>query len=143
MVYTRKQFIQDVTKEAVALKKHATKDELKHLNPFRIDPNDERACIYGQITGNCKSKRACELVFKCCTRYFEAGGSFNPTLGFSNAKQNVNGTSIEGVIDAEGLARDRVRMRHFSSIETYILLPSAKNKNLIDFLKGDRNDLKL
>jgi hypothetical protein len=34
-------------------------------------------------------------------------------------------------------------IEYISMIETYIATPDAKNKNLIDYLKGNRNDLVL
>lgn len=143
--YTKSQFLIDVAKEAKAIKKHATEREIARLDFSSLEPDQPENCIYGQMTGNCKSSRACRLIFNCCQRYicntYEGKIKEN---GFADIKGNVNGEKIDGIDTPRKLKREReVSLDHFSALEAYILLPNAKNKNLIAFLKGERKDLVL
>lgn len=148
MTYTKKQFLEDVAKEAVALKKNATKVELGKLEIEELDPNNRHECIFGQITGDCFSARASELIHKCCKRYFLSNNENGETIGRLGEDARlvdfVNGDAIPEVTNAGELLQHRKKfIFHLSSIEAYIFLPTAKNKNLIDFLKGNRTDLVL
>lgn len=147
MTYTKKQFLEDVKKEAVALKKNATKEELNKLEAHLIKPTSFQECVYGLMTNDCRGERASELIFNCCPRYFEYIGinvKSDDKVLFDDIRSNVNGKHIEGITNPQLLMGERVRcFRHFSAIETYILYRSAKLKNLIDFLKGNRKDLVL
>jgi hypothetical protein len=139
MTYTKKQFIEDVKKEARALREHATKDELDKLDFQTLKYDEPTACIYGQMAFQCRSERASELIGLCCKRFFN-----NDVLGrIEFAKSRV---SIDKAITEEvnGETCDDIgSMAHVSCIETYICLPDAQRKNLIDYLKGNRNDLVL
>jgi hypothetical protein len=139
MTYTKKQFIEDVKKEARGLRKHATKEELAQLDFKNFDPLNEDDCIYGQCGGSCRSRRAVELITKCCRRFVknevyialsEAASLDDAMAGINRA---LNGERSESPYTIE----------YISMIETYIATPDAKNKNLIDYLKGNRNDLVL
>lgn len=146
MTYTKKQFLEDVAKEARALREHATKDELSNLDFNSFDPDSHKRCIYGQMTDNCQSLRAAELVHACCTRYFHrfAVGSLRE-VNMDLVKKRVNGEVVEGVQTASDLHEKRrgFEQKYFSAIEAYIATPFAKNQNLIAFLKGERKDLVL
>lgn len=147
--YTKAQFLKDVEKEVRALKKTATKDELLKLDFDNLDPDSGTRCIYGQITGECSSPRASELIFRCCARYVEnlpdnGHHEFPAAKGFNVVKPLINGTSIEGVTDLKSFRQHRgFVLNYFSSLETYIMLPNAKNKNLIAYLRGERKNLVL
>jgi hypothetical protein len=139
MTYTKKQFIEDVKKEASALRKHATKEELDKLGIEILNPHSTDDCLYGQMTGYCRSERAVSLITKCCRRFLSikaldamlsAGDS---KTALTEIRKHVNGTKSE----------EPRRIKFISAIETYIGTPFAKNKNLIDYLKGNRNDLVL
>jgi hypothetical protein len=147
MTYTKKQFLEDVAKEARALRHKATKRELDELDFSLLDPKDEQMCIYGQMTGDCKSKRAAELILSCCKRFVDMPKEdFEqlPISSFTALRPQINGSKIEGVKTAKDFQKTRKDfVSHFSAIEAYILLPNAKNKNLIAFLKGERKDLVL
>jgi len=65
---TLKKLIELVTKEAINLKANATQEELDNLNFNCLLPSDSTQCIYGQMTGNCDSKRAVELIRLSCKR---------------------------------------------------------------------------
>lgn len=139
MTYTKKQFLEDVKKEAVVLKKHATKEELYRLDFSRLRYDEPISCIYGLVTGFCRNERAVELIGKCCTRFFH-----NDALG--KIARSDDNTEAEKVISefVNGPVSEKPRSMDFvSSIETYIYLKDAKRENLIDFLKGTRKDLVL
>jgi hypothetical protein len=147
MTYTKKQFIEDVKKEARALKKTATVEEIDSLDFQHFNPESPSGCIYGQMTGNCRSKRASELIFNCCKRYVDMppdDHAYALPTNFDEMKECINGEKIPGVKSAHDLYEKRDdTIWHFSSIEAYIMMPDAKSANLIDYLKGTRNDLVL
>jgi hypothetical protein len=139
MTYTKKQFLEDVAKEAKALKEHAKQDELADLNFDELVPTDFSQCIYGQITGDCNSPRALALIEKCCTKYFVNNMTYIQNNGMSAVKE-----SVAGLVAPSNFKSNRGWMiNYLSSIEAYIVTPHAKSKNLIAYLKGETNDLKL
>lgn len=145
--YTKEQFLKDVEKEVRALKRNATEEELSNLDALILNPQSQRSCIYGQLTGSCHSLRASQLIFNCCKRFVEFPDGvdvFHADKGFSKIKGLINGSKIKGVKDADQFYDTRSwDIKYFSSIETYIMFPNAKNKNLIAFLRGERKDLVL
>jgi hypothetical protein len=141
MQYTKKQFFADVTAEATALREHATDEEKAKLDFDSLEPNSPSKCIYGLATGNCMSKRAAELINKCCQRFIiNDDDNGIKEYGFVAVRKQVNGAIIEGFVMERSVNRD---LLHFSSIEAYILLPEAKNKNLIAYIKGEKQKLVL
>ena len=60
----RKEFIAEVRKELKHIKANATKEEIDKLDIIDLDPSSAAHCIYGQMTGQCDSTRACELSSK-------------------------------------------------------------------------------
>lgn len=136
MTYTKEQFLSDVKAEAVALRQHATKEELGRLDADWMDPNDFTSCIYGQMTGNCNSKRAIELMQKCCTRFFK--NLYKEFYVFDDVSSAVNGEKC----DLSGRKNDEMP-KYFSAVETYIFTDEEKNENLISYLRGETDDLNL
>lgn len=106
--------------EATNLKKYATREELNRLIFDKLNPIDNSNCIYGQITGDCYNSRASDLIKKCTSVYYD-----NMYIG-----------SVVHSIDEVGYGE-----RNCSPIELYITLNGAKNKTLIDFLKGEIDSL--
>jgi len=148
--YTFDQLKADVRKEAEALRVHATKEELGRLDITSFDPSHYDSCIYGQMTYTCFSTRAAFLIFNCCKRYFKSEDEDMTTMEeyakAGRVLEVVNGEKIDGVTDAEGLSwhrSNRSHVFHFSAIEAYIMLPEAKNENLIAFLRGETETLEL
>jgi hypothetical protein len=140
--YTKEKFIAEVASEVRALKKHAKAKEIKNLNISYFDPKQFTECISGQMTGDCRSTRASELIFSCCKRYYV--NEFPSDAKMSVIKKTVNGTKIKGVDTPRRLREDRiVAIGHFSAIEAYILMPWAKPKNIIAYLKGETKELTL
>lgn len=109
-----------VLKEADNLKKFATVAERSNLNFDRLRPNNASHCIYGQMTGRCYTKRAEELLNQCTVPYKDV---------YDVKKRTKDKTFKDGVF------------RAFSPIEMYILEQGAKNENLINYLKGETDQL--
>lgn len=140
MSYTKKQFLNDVKKEADALKSAASPSELSNLNFNSLDPDNMFKCIYGQMTGDCTNKRAANLIEKCCPRFFvNTHKSKDYEAGFTSVKKTVNGEKVDRFIEE----RTNCEIRHFSAIETYILMPDSKRENLINYLQGKSKKLVL
>jgi hypothetical protein len=145
-MYTFEQLKEDVRKEAEALKVHATKEELKHINLKDFDPTSYSGCIYGMCTGDCHSERAAELIELCCVRFFRsrADGTSGFTAiryeGLEGLIKRVNGAKVD---DFTATRTSMTTPTHFSAIEAYILLPEANNANLIAFLRGEAETLEL
>lgn len=142
--YTKEQFLADVSKEVKALKKYATKEELNKLNFYWFKPHRKDKCIYGQMTGSCLSNRASKLIFQCCKRFVKNNSSTCISKGgFGIIKEQINGTYVGANKSLEELKRDRNNIHHLSSLESYIFLPKAKNRNVISYLKGETQKLVL
>lgn len=120
MTYTFDQLKEDVKKEAEALRVNATAEELGRLDFDRLNPNSATRCIYGQMTHECDSPRATELITKCTKTYIEAASDIH------RIKLN------------EKFAEFR-----WSPIEFYILQDDARNANLIAYLRGETETLEL
>jgi hypothetical protein len=120
MTYTFDQLKEDVRKEAEALRVHATSEELGRLDFEKLRPDNVTMCIYGQMTGNCDSPRATELITTCTRTYIESTSSLND--------MELNKTFADF---------------RWSPIEFYILQRGSKNANLIAYLKGETETLEL
>jgi predicted nucleic acid-binding Zn-ribbon protein len=121
-----KGFIKD---EADNLRRHATTEELARLNFRVLRPKSKHLCIYGQMTGDCYSVRAAELLNLCSKPYSKAAHAIARSV-------------------ADDYGRDRVadeigRNRDYSPIETYICEPNSNIKGLIEYLKSESSTLKL
>lgn len=116
-----------VIDEATKLKSCATQKELKKLNFNRLRPNDKSRCIYGQMTKNCFNKRATELLNCCTVPYSSDTGDYIRTRVKSFNDKNRTDWKYDNWV--------------FSAIEFYITQDSAKNNNLIDYLKGNKETL--
>lgn len=133
---TRKQVMEQlVKKEAKNLKKNATLEEIKKLNFAQLFPQSVSYCVYGQLTGDCNSQRASELINKCCDRVYEA-------LPYTPPKN----TKLNGKPSGEN--RSEVNMiKYWSPIEVYIQQTgnqgNGNNEKLIKYLKGESIRLNL
>ncbi len=114
-----------VISEAQALKVNATREELDILDFYYLDVISPKNCIYGRMTGDCYSPRATELLSACAVPY-------------SGDLERLERTSIQRFNPT-----NRERSIVFSPIEYYITCDKAKNKELIDFLKGKTDTLEL
>src|SRR5688572_25057638 len=62
--------IKRVKEEAKKLRKLATKEELNRLDFDYLDPENNRYCVYGQMTGDCMNERADKLITSSCERVY-------------------------------------------------------------------------
>ena len=129
---TKRKFLADVRKEVLLLKKHATESQLQKLNFYYLDYNDVNNCIYGQMTGHCRSEDAQFLIEKCCTRYIHNELSIRK-VEFNEFQDSINGTE----------APIGYAMLYISSLEMYIGMKGSKPENVIRFLKGKVQKLSL
>ena len=60
----RKEFFEEVVEEINTIIDKATDEELYKLDEDWLDAGDGERCIYGQMTGDCDSDRAKELMSK-------------------------------------------------------------------------------
>jgi hypothetical protein len=140
MTYTFDQLKEDVRKEAEALRQKATPEELSRLNFNCLDPHHLNKCIYGQMTGHCNSVRGVQLIESCAIRYIKDGDlTYVARDGFKRIQERVNGATVSDLY----YDRNSLLDVHYSAIEAYILLPEARNENLIAYLKGETDKLEL
>lgn len=142
-------FLKAVEHEVKTLKKLATKEELENLNFEYLHPEFPQSCIYGQMTGECYSKRAKELMDKACiivTNTGEEGMGTEEFYGktYSQAKHLINGKNTgQGWKGEPGSMFGSRSYAHLSALEAYICLKGAKTKSIISFLKGETEKLTL
>ena len=140
---TKKQFLADVEHEIRMLKEHATQEEVEKLDFQLFNPRRSDGCIYGQMTGECDTPRAKELMDKACIRVLDFGPGYDleDCSSFIAIKENING-SYTGQDWYSGDNIER-HMFYLSSLEGYICFKNAKKEHIIDFLKGKVETLKL
>lgn len=128
--------------EIESLKKHATKEEINKLDLETFHPEHESLCIYGQMTGNCKSKRAKVLMDKSCTRVWDVGcGELSLSL-FGDTFTKVK-SLINGEYTGQMWIGNHRNYSYLSALEGYIALKGANIKGIIQYLKGEIDSLKL
>jgi len=140
--YTFEQLKEDVRKEAEALRAHATKEEVEKLNLESFDPNLPSACIYGQMTGSCTTMRAHSLIAKCCSVMVD-NEQYNPDSDDAISIVVKRPVSVNYMRKIRQDDESSTYLKYLSAIEAYILLPKAKNANLIAFLRGETETLEL
>ena len=113
------------TEEVKKLKKHATKEEIDRLSIDNFNPDSMSRCIYGQLTGNCTSKRAEDLITSCCKKVLNVYNKENIFL-----KCSLNGKPKK-------LANYWDRLHYYvSPIESLIYRRKRAGKRIINYLKG-------
>lgn len=144
----KQEFLNDVAHEIKTLKKLATKEELAKLDFSSFNNGNVTKCIYGQITGNCASKRAKILMDKACIRVMDLASGVDDIKNqtFNQIKDLINGKNTgQGWYNSGGdfsMFGSR-SYSHLSALEGYITLKGAKNEHIIKYLKGEDKTLKL
>lgn len=128
--------------EATNLKENATEEEIKNLDINKVDATKVDSCIYGLMTGSCRSIRAVELMKEGCPRVI-------------NEKLEVNGPLSEDMVNSRLALGTLYGLAYFSAIEVYIAedietvgtsinsTSKARVTNLVNFLKGESETLDL
>lgn len=110
-----------VSDEVEKLRIHATEEERNRLDFDSLDSNHTGLCIYGQMTGNCYSKRSHDLLKLCATPYSWSVLELVPLQNKSLWEDELNARFARGL---------------FSAIEFYICQKGADNKGLIERLRS-------
>ena len=128
-----------VKKEAENLKKYATINELLNLDLNRLDGLDQNYCIYGQLTTNCYSVRASELISLCTKKVYDIRKIDEEYNNWGNLIKNQTIKPF----DRFKLFKTQIIGGFFSPIELFINLDNNHNnsKILIEYLQGKINTL--
>jgi hypothetical protein len=142
-IISREQFLQDVRTEVESLKANATQEEVGKLDIETFDPDSQKFCIYGQMTGNCSSKRAKQLMDASCVRV-TSSSSFIDNRSFDSVVAKINGDYTGQTWgENDGANYYYRRFNYLSMIEMYIFLKGASPKNIMDYIKCDVETLEL
>lgn len=116
-----------VIHEVKMLRQHATEDEINRLNFHMLDGTKSYDCIYGQLTGNCYSQRAIELINECVykRRFYSSTAILNYDFTVKEARVMKQNSSIY-----------YERYGAYTSLEVFIVLYPKYNKSIIDALEG-------
>jgi hypothetical protein len=118
------EFLLEVKAELDNIKAKATKEELSNLNIDRFNHNRNSRCIYGQMTGDCDSRRAMELAPKIYHRLGDGDKH-----GF--AKQDFQ-------------KREGLNQNYYTALEKYLfMVKKPTHSKIIDYLTGKINNIQL
>jgi len=106
--------IEQVKQEIENIKKFATKEQKDRLNFRYFSPMIADKCIYGLMTGDCRSKESNLLISKC----------------------------IDYKVEPRFM-RCNLEHKNMTQLELYIQLEREYNKNIIEYIKGETNKLEL
>jgi len=119
------EFLTLVREEIENIKTHATPEEISNLDFNKFNPTIISQCIYGQMTGCCFSDRARELQPKI----------YNTDLTcIGDTFRYIKYLLVKGEIQD---------YKDYTTLEMYIPMKGAKNKQIIQYLKGERKTLTL
>lgn len=146
----KEQFLKDVMHEIEMIKLHADQEEKNRLDFGSFNPEYATDCIYGQMTGSCRSARAKKLMELSCIRVMDIDNSnFTRGISIEDDDFQINGeytgqTWGESYISgSEGTFRWGRDFRYLSALEGYIFSKEAKNEEIIKYLKGEIDTLEL
>jgi hypothetical protein len=141
-VISREEFLQDVRIEVEALKANATPREVAKLNIETFNADSKSLCIYGQMTGNCSSYRAKELMDASCVRVTNSSYEIE-NRPFDEVAEKINGDYAGQTWREDWGQTYYRRFSYLSMVEMYIFLKGASPKNIMDYLKGEVETLEL
>lgn len=125
-----------VKEEAEKIKQHATPEELAKLDPEEIEGRSPTKCIYGQMTGDCNSKRAIELIHLCCQKaYIDGIGDEH------NNRDYLNGHPSHIVAETPFRRRDNT---YLSPVERMLFGDTGDDTAgtiIAQYLKGETTEL--
>lgn len=124
-------FLNKVKEELDTIKRLATSEEIAKLELSTFDPHTPSKCIYGQMTGECSSDRAKELFPKILdittmSNTDETYKDIKDTIYFYDKKDKKNRYSLI-----------------FTPLEVYLPLRTTNVKQIIEYLKGERDQITL
>ncbi len=124
-----------VIKEIENLKEYTTKEEKGILNFKVLKPLSPELCIYGQMTGDCDSKRAVVLLKQCAVKWVAYQLLENT---FKPAKSRKGQKTMPTALNISWGGRNS-----FSALEHFIVNFPEHNKNILGYIKGTSKNLKL
>ena len=137
---TKKDFLSDVMHEINALRQFSTEKEKKRLNMLTFNPKSEYNCIYGQLTTDCASVRAKELMGLCCIRTTD----FTTTTKFpSSSNESILEYAINGSFTNKGWSTKYTYTRDYyylSVLEIYIMMIKFNTSllnNILEYIKKE------
>lgn len=120
-------FLRLVREELDRIKSNATAEEIGRLDFSTLDHESKSSCIYGQMTGNCHSDRAFEIMDKSLI-------SLNTELPKDDLKLNHFGPN--------NLLSNKYP--RFTYLEQYLFWSSSStDEKIISYLKGEIDDIVL
>lgn len=133
MIVLEQSFLDEVKKEASAIREYATNEQKSKLCIDTFYPELYDSCIYGQLTGDCFSSETIELMNKC-----------NTYLAYKDVyTSSINEElRLAKPIKANTISRDRC-YPFYTSLELYICLDGAKIEDLINYIKGEQKEFNL
>jgi hypothetical protein len=142
----KEDFLRDVMHEIEMLKKHATKAEKNRLNFDELRPYNAERCIYGQMTGDCRTKRAHKLMKLSCVRTFDLSDTdIEKGMHMKTVLKHLNGPfesqGWKGALSYNSRLTNR-EWKYLSALEGYIQL-HLNNKKIIQYIKGEIDTLNL
>ncbi len=134
--YTTEDLNNLVIEEAKKLKDNTTLEERYQLNFSTLKTKKRDSCIYGQMTGDCFSERAIELIEASCEKVF------------NRIKDENNVRKICGELNGSPKGKPRTNSWspvYWSPIEIFIdeeiNQTNGNNERLVDYLKGNTDTL--
>lgn len=133
----KQEFLQEVQEELDNIKAKATKKEISNLTYKALMHDSPSSCIYGLMTGGCKTDRAIELAPKDYYRVQldevekDVWTILNGENFYSFEEQDFNKSSHIGYGD-------------FTALEKYLFMVNPlKHKQIIKYLKGTLKTINL
>lgn len=148
-----KEFYKIVEEEVKLLRENINEEEVSNIG-IMFESGYTQSCVYGQITGHCSSNRSKYLMNKCVS-YWVSNSSYldDVRVGHMHSDYDVcffeyrlsinsslqDSSPYEFVEDVE----DSRNYYSYTPLEAYIMLYGSKDNEIIDYLKGDTNELNL
>lgn len=141
-IISREQFLADVRTEVEGLKANATPYEIGKLDLETFNPDSQKNCIYGQMTGTCTSERAKVLMDASCVRVTSSCNALDDKT-FDEIVEQINGDYTGQTWLNNFSGGYNRRFKYLSMLEMYIFLKGASPKNIMDYLQGEVETLEL
>lgn len=128
---TKEELIPYVLQEVEGLRKYATKEQKAKLDLNELNPKWDSECIYGLMTGSCKSLEAAELAAKC--------GLFI-SFGRVQTSNTTLKDTLSSLIEEPKVSRSSFNST-FSPMEVYISIRPIDARNILRYIKGSIDEL--
>lgn len=155
-----KELFKLVLEEATKLRDAITLEEASKLNAKYVDPDNTQFCIYGQLAGTCKNKRAISLIKRCAAKVYvipredadvfidtDDGDRLRTSYMYSTSAVRVKGFDYDTLLNGNpnevkdfNSENNWRTIEHYSPIETYICMcGKGKIAELVAYIKKETN----